>query len=145
MGRSEQVSMGDSTYPGPLGRANSILSDNTRGPQSPAQTGYAGQALAAQLLTKLFKQFDDAHCRAALERAAFHVAALRPERGGRVPSPPFALCFERLRPWLSMVLGETPLRLAEAYFRGEIDIEGDLFAALGLRDHWRNQLPLRER
>lgn len=35
----------------------------------------------------------------------------------------------------SMVLGRDPLRLAEAYFRGKIDIEGDFFAALGLKDH----------
>jgi cyclopropane-fatty-acyl-phospholipid synthase len=34
-----------------------------------------------------------------------------------------------------MVLGRDPLRLAEAYFRGEVDIEGDLFAALALKDH----------
>ena len=34
-----------------------------------------------------------------------------------------------------MVLGRDRLRLAEAYFRGDIDIEGDFFAALGLKDH----------
>jgi hypothetical protein len=38
--------MGDSTYPGPLGRANSIIADGRL--QSPEQAGYAGQALAAQ-------------------------------------------------------------------------------------------------
>ena len=35
----------------------------------------------------------------------------------------------------SAVLGRDPLRLAEAYFRGELDIEGDFFAALALKDH----------
>ena len=35
----------------------------------------------------------------------------------------------------SIVLGRDRLRLAEAYFRGDIDIEGDFFAALGLKDH----------
>ena len=34
----------------------------------------------------------------------------------------------------SMVLGRDPLRMAEAYFRGEIDIEGDFFAAMHLKD-----------
>ncbi len=34
-----------------------------------------------------------------------------------------------------MVLGRKRLRLAEAYFRGDIDIEGDFFMALGLKDH----------
>jgi len=44
------------------------------------------------------------------------------------------------------VLGSRPLRLAEAYFRGEIDIEGDLFAALALKDHLEEiTLPLGER
>jgi len=33
------------------------------------------------------------------------------------------------------VLGRDPLRLAEAYFRGDLDIEGDFFAALALKDH----------
>jgi len=35
----------------------------------------------------------------------------------------------------SMVLGRDPLRLAEAYFRGDIDVEGDFFAALSLKNH----------
>ena len=35
----------------------------------------------------------------------------------------------------SLVLGRDRLRIVEAYFRGEIDIEGDFFAALGLKDH----------
>jgi cyclopropane-fatty-acyl-phospholipid synthase len=46
-----------------------------------------------------------------------------------------------------MVLGRDPLRMADAYFRGDIDIEGDFFAALALKDHvhqlhlsWRDRL-----
>jgi len=35
----------------------------------------------------------------------------------------------------SMVLGRDPLRLVEAFFRGDIDIEGDFFAALRMKDH----------
>lgn len=34
-----------------------------------------------------------------------------------------------------MVLGRDPPRLADAYFRGDIDIEGNLFAAISLKDH----------
>jgi cyclopropane-fatty-acyl-phospholipid synthase len=37
-----------------------------------------------------------------------------------------------------MALGRDPLRLAEVYFRDEVDIEGDFFAALGLKDHLRS-------
>ena len=35
----------------------------------------------------------------------------------------------------TIVLGRDPLRLAEAYFRGDIDIDGDFFSALLLKDH----------
>ena len=46
----------------------------------------------------------------------------------------------------SMVLGRDPLRLAEAYFRGDIDIEGDFFAAICLKDHLDSiRLSLRDR
>lgn len=34
-----------------------------------------------------------------------------------------------------LLLGRDPLRLADAYFRGDVDIEGDFFAALALKDH----------
>jgi len=34
----------------------------------------------------------------------------------------------------SLLLGRDPLRFADAYFQGRIDIEGDLFAALALKD-----------
>jgi cyclopropane-fatty-acyl-phospholipid synthase len=47
---------------------------------------------------------------------------------------------------VALVLGRDPLRLAEAYFRGDIDIEGDLFAALALKDHLEEiKLPLGQR
>lgn len=48
-----------------------------------------------------------------------------------------------------LVLRPDPLLLAEAYFRGAIDIEGDLYTALGLKAHferfslsWRDKLAL---
>ena len=34
-----------------------------------------------------------------------------------------------------LLLGRDPLRFAEAYFTGQIDVEGDFFVALQLRDH----------
>lgn len=34
-----------------------------------------------------------------------------------------------------LILFRDPLRLAEAYFQGGLDVEGDLYAALGLKDH----------
>jgi cyclopropane-fatty-acyl-phospholipid synthase len=133
--------MDDSTYPGPLGRANSIIAAGTD--QSPAQTGYAGQALAAQLLAKIFKHLNMCVAVRLWSGPAFRVggsvpaeagaAGTRTERVGAEPT--FALWFRTPAAVVSMVLGRDPLRLAEAYFRGEVDIEGDLFAALALKDH----------
>jgi cyclopropane-fatty-acyl-phospholipid synthase len=136
--------MGDSTYPSPLGRANSIIADGAEGFHSPPQAGYAGQALAAALLAKIF-----GHVRmgiavrlwsgpmfrvgaAPLDAAAAGGAAAGEAAAGE---PPFVLWFRA--PWavVSLVLGRDPLRLVDAYFRGDVDIEGDLFAALCLKDH----------
>ncbi len=50
------------------------------------------------------------------------------------PGPPFTWGCRHPGVVRSMVLGHDPLGLAETYFRGEIDIEGDFFAALGLKD-----------
>ena len=46
----------------------------------------------------------------------------------------------------AMVFGRDRLRLAEAYFRGDLDVEGDIFAALSLKDHLNNiRLSVRDR
>ena len=48
-----------------------------------------------------------------------------------------------------LVLGRSPLLLADAYFHGQLDFEGDLYSALTLKDHfqrislsWRDKLAL---
>jgi cyclopropane-fatty-acyl-phospholipid synthase len=146
--------MDDSTFPGTHGRANSIIADGTDGLQPPAQTRYAGQALAAELLTRTFK---DLRLRIAVRLwsgPAFWVGGCAPMEAraetARTPTaavqPPFTLWFRTPAAVVSLVLGRDPLRLAEAYFRGDIDIEGDLLAALVLKDHLEAiKLPLRER
>ena len=46
----------------------------------------------------------------------------------------------------SMVLGSDPLRLADAYFHGDVDIEGDFFAAVLLKDQLQAiKMPLLQR
>lgn len=49
----------------------------------------------------------------------------------------------------SLVTAPDPLRLADAYFHGQVDIEGDIFSALALKDHfeslvlpWRDKLSM---
>jgi cyclopropane-fatty-acyl-phospholipid synthase len=45
-----------------------------------------------------------------------------------------------------LVVGRSPVLLADAYFRGVLDIEGDLYSALGLKNHFESiQLPWRDR
>ncbi len=46
----------------------------------------------------------------------------------------------------AILMERNPLRLVDAYFRGEIDIEGDIYAALGLKDQLNAlSTPLRDR
>lgn len=50
-------------------------------------------------------------------------------------APEVTLVFHQSRPFRDLVLFADPLRLAEAYFRGQVSIEGDIYAALKLKDH----------
>jgi cyclopropane-fatty-acyl-phospholipid synthase len=50
-------------------------------------------------------------------------------------APEFTLVFRESRPFRELILFRDPLRLAEAYFLGKVDIEGDLYAALQLKDY----------
>lgn len=53
-------------------------------------------------------------------------------------SPECTLVFREPRPFRELILSRDPLRLAEAYFLGRVDVEGDLYAALRLKDHLRS-------
>ncbi|MGB6353493.1 MAG: class I SAM-dependent methyltransferase [Steroidobacteraceae bacterium] len=93
--------------------------------------GYRGGELASELLTRLFHRlpfrltlrlWDDRVVQVGASEAAAQESS-------------FALVFRNPEVVSSAVLGRDPLRLAEAYFRGDLDIEGDFFAALALKDH----------
>lgn len=86
---------------------------------------------ASDLLKRLFRGFDG-----SLALRLWNGTTLSLGNAGHDNSrPSFTLVCRYPSVVRSMVLGRDPLRLAEAYFRGEIDIEGDFFAALGLKDH----------
>jgi cyclopropane-fatty-acyl-phospholipid synthase len=86
---------------------------------------------ASDLLNRLFRGFNG-----SLALRLWNGTTLSVGNAGHDSSrPPFTLVCRHPSVVRSMVLGRDPLRLAEAYFRGEIDIEGDFFAALGLKDH----------
>ena len=50
-------------------------------------------------------------------------------------TPDFTLVFHHSAPFRDLILFRDPLRLAEAYFKGSLDVEGDLYAVFGLKDH----------
>lgn len=86
---------------------------------------------ASALLKRLFREFDG-----SLAMRLWNGSTLR--LGGDAPresEPPFTLVCRNPSVVRAMVLGRDPLRLVEAYFRGDIDIEGDFFAALELKNH----------
>ena len=102
-----------------------------------------GLLAATTLLKRLFNTFEG--------HLAMQLWNGDPLRLGRAPpsngSPPYTLVIRNPGAISAMVLGFDRLRFAEAYFRGDVDIEGDFFAALGLKDHldsirlsWRDRL-----
>ena len=58
----------------------------------------------------------------------------------------FTLAFHHPAIVRDLVMSQNPLKLAEAYFNGQVDVEGDLYRVLALKDHLSGvRLPLRER
>jgi cyclopropane-fatty-acyl-phospholipid synthase len=92
---------------------------------------YRGVELAAGLLTRLFHRLPFSFAVRLWDASTFQVGA--PNSGRHEPQ--FTLVFRNPGAVHSAVLGRHPLRFAEAYFHGDVDIEGDFFAALGLRNH----------
>jgi cyclopropane-fatty-acyl-phospholipid synthase len=99
--------------------------------QVPEAGAYRGSALAADLLTRLFRRLPLNLTLRLWNGETVQVGAASPNAQ---PSP-YTLVFRNPEVVCSAVLGRDPLRLAEAYFRGDMDIEGDFFAALALKDH----------
>ncbi len=92
---------------------------------------HRGVKEASDLLKQLFRGFDG-----TLALRLWNGTTLKLGNAQHDNAPlPFTLVCRFPSVVRSMVLGRDPLRLAEAYFRGDIDIEGDFFAALSLKDH----------
>jgi cyclopropane-fatty-acyl-phospholipid synthase len=98
---------------------------------------YAGEELAAALLMRVFRRVPVTVTLRLWSGPNFRVGEAAPaaDTHPAESEPRFVLVFRNPKAVCSMVLGRDPLRLAEAYFRGDVDIEGDLFAALDLRSH----------
>jgi cyclopropane-fatty-acyl-phospholipid synthase len=106
-------------------------------------TPLRGERLAATLLTHLFRRYPGSLIVRLWTGEAFSVGtqALDPGR-----APPFVLVFRHPEIICAMILGGDPLRLAEAYICSDVDIEGDLFAALDIKHQLASlTIPIRER
>ncbi len=102
-----------------------------------------GLMAAASLLQRLFRTFEGNLAMRLWNGDPLRLGRSAPDDG----APPFTLVIRNPGAIAAMVLGFDRLRFAEAYFRGDVDIEGDFFAALGLKDHldsirlsWRDRL-----
>ena len=105
---------------------------NAPAPRAPSAGTYRGSELAADLLTRLFRRLP-----MGLTLRLWNGATVRVGAASGVQESRFALVFCNPEVVATAILGRDPLRLAEAYFRGDLDIEGDFFAALALKDHLR--------
>jgi cyclopropane-fatty-acyl-phospholipid synthase len=94
-------------------------------------SGYRGIEQASDLLTRLFRRYPGNLSLRLWDGTLLDVGAAA--SSGR--ASPFTLVFRNPQVVWSMVLSRDPLALAEAYFRGDLDIEGDYFGALSLKDH----------
>ena len=94
-------------------------------------------AHAADLLTRLFRGLNTAVPLRLWNGTLLNLGdACQPAGAGG--SHPFTLVCRSPAAVRAMALGRDPLRLAEVYFRDEVDVEGDFFAAVGLKDHLRS-------
>jgi cyclopropane-fatty-acyl-phospholipid synthase len=94
-------------------------------------SGYQGIEQASDLLARLFRRYPGCLTLRLWNGTALRVGAA----AGSGRDSPFALVFRNPQVVWSAVLSRDPLTLAEAYFRGELDIEGDFFGALSIKDH----------
>ncbi len=98
--------------------------------------------LAASLLTRLFRNFSRTLSLRLWTGGSFLVGSAP----AGTPPPRYTLVLRSPGTVATLVLGRDPLRFAELFFRGELDIEGDFFEALELRRHLASMgMPWRER
>ena len=97
---------------------------------------------AMAILQRLFKQSSECLSIRLWNGATFLIGSTAPTQ----LTPTFTLVINHPRVIRLLVLNNNPMLLAESYFSGDIDIEGDFFAAIKLKDthlmhvSWRDKL-----
>src|SRR5665647_2325852 len=82
--------------------------------------------LARQILHRLFRDFDGNIHIYLWDGSEVYLGHGRPD---------FSLTFRCSKTFQSLILSRNPLHLAESYFQGLIDIDGDFYTALKLRHY----------
>ena len=105
-------------------------------------TVHRGLDPTSSLLTRLFRSVDG-----SVALRLWNGVTLTVGKGAaQATEPLFTLVCHHPGFVRSMVFGRDPLRLAQAYFQGDIDVEGDFFAALNLKNHLSGiRLPFSDR
>ena len=97
---------------------------------------------ASYLLRLVFRSFDGSLALRLWNGTTLNLG----KEAAQAAEPLFTLVCHHPEFVRSMVFGRDPLRLAQAYFQGDIDVEGDFFAALNLKNHLNAiRLSLRDR
>ncbi len=113
----------------PISKAQTMTDDVVF--QNEPSLSNVGIEAAVKLLKRLFSNFDG-----SLTMRLWNGINLQLGKAiAEDYSPSFILICRNPNIVRSMVLGRDPLRLADAYFHGDIDIEGDFFAAVQLKDN----------
>lgn len=90
------------------------------------RSAMSGTDLAKHILYRLFRDYDgNIHIR-FWDGSEVYLGHGHPE---------FSLTFRCPKVFQAIVLSRDPLRLAESYFQGLIDVDGDFYTALKLRHH----------
>jgi cyclopropane-fatty-acyl-phospholipid synthase len=110
--------------------AGSAQVPTAAGPEN-ALARFRGSEQARELLARLFRRYPGSLNLGLWDGTTFRVGA----NAAAGADSPFTLVFRSPEVVWSAVLGRDPLALADAYFRGDLDIEGDFFAALSVKDH----------
>ena len=85
---------------------------------------------AVDLLTRLFSNFKGSLAFRLWNGITLKLGSLSLDK----VEPTFILVCKNPNVLRSMVFGRDPLRIADAYFRGDIDVEGNFFDAVSLKD-----------
>ncbi|MFC7297126.1 class I SAM-dependent methyltransferase [Herminiimonas aquatilis] len=91
-----------------------------------AEAGHAHAAL--RILTHLLRDFPGATTLRLLSEQLQHI---------EIVTPKFTLLLRDPVVLRKLIFGRSPLPLADAYINGLIDVEGDLYAALGLKQYFQ--------